>query len=174
MVLAFLLITIFAAGLSWVIIYLKGHWLAKAIFITLSIYLSLSIFLSAENFKGWATSQPLPEDFEIEWVKVQEPNDVNNGAIYIWISDVDFEPKCYPTFLCLRDTDVYGPRAYIFKYSPEDHSEAVELMDRIKGGEKIFGEIIDSETENNSEFLFDNVKIYDLPILFDDSKKSND
>jgi hypothetical protein len=175
---AFILLLTLSFGLSWVIIYLKGYWPLKALFITTAMYLTFSLFLSAENFKGWATSQTLPETFKIEWIIIQEPDKTNElpGAIYVWVSDIITEPVCYPVFLCLNDSRVKGPRAYTLKYSTEDHQGAMDLIERLEDGEGLVGEVTESDEEGSDgesdrEFPLENIVIHDLPEFIENMKK---
>ncbi len=158
----FLLFLVMAIGLSWIIIYLEGHWTLKIAFITLSLYLSLSVFLSVENFKGWATTQNLPDNFEIEWIIVREPYSRNSGGIYLWISDLDFEPKCYRPLLCFSDFGMDGPRSYVIKYTLDEHARAEEMKDQLKSGQRLFGKP-SGITGQEEETVLGGINTYDLP-----------
>jgi hypothetical protein len=167
---AFALLLLLILGLLWVIIHLDGYWYVKAIFITLLLYLSLSIFLSIENFKGWATNQSLPEEFRIEWVIIQEPDKANRmpGAIYIWTSSVDSEPLCLPGLLCLSD-EAKGPRAYVIQYSTESHEQSLELLELLRAGEEITGEI--NKDRNDDELMLDDITVHNITELPEELRK---
>jgi hypothetical protein len=40
---------------------------------------------------GWATPEPLPEDFRVYWLMVEDPDKVSSkpGAIYFWVRELD-------------------------------------------------------------------------------------
>ena len=40
---------------------------------------------------GWATSEPMPEDFRLHWVVIEEPDKARggDGKIYFWIRELD-------------------------------------------------------------------------------------
>ena len=40
---------------------------------------------------GWPTSEDLPDDFNILWVVIQEPNKSksNEGELFLWIKEID-------------------------------------------------------------------------------------
>jgi len=122
-----------------------------------------------ETFKGWATTQDLPETFKIEWIVVQEPNKVDrsSGGIYVWASDIDAKPECYPFLLC-PNSYFQGPRAYLLEYNVEGHEQAMEVIERIKKGEEIMGELSDEE---ESMDIFNSIEVHNLSAFFDEFKK---
>jgi len=165
MIPAILLSVIISIGLSWVIIHLKSHWYLKLGFITLSLLLSASLYVGVENFKGWPTSQNIPEEFKIEWIIVVEPSEVSTGVTYLWLSEIDHAPECYRGLLCLGNIIRNQPRAYALEYSDGDAAKAKSLSVRILNGEALHG------LKKHGELSLDEIMIHDINEPSEDMRK---
>ena len=67
-----------AIGL-WMIIFSKGFWALKTLFITFCLYFSFAMWFSLSDLSGWATSVSMPQKSIIHWVLVQEPSKFNKN-----------------------------------------------------------------------------------------------
>ena len=84
-----------AIGL-WMIIFSKGFWALKTLFITFCLYFSFAMWFSLSDLSGWATSVSMPQKSIIHWVLVQEPSKFNkkdDGGIFVWATEADTENK---------------------------------------------------------------------------------
>lgn len=123
--LAFL--TIFAF-LLWCIIDTKRNWFWKLILVVAVPMSCLSIWRSVENYRGWATTEPLPQKFILFWNEVSEPDPKTGsaGEIYVLIRNFEGDNK--------------EPRLYKVEYSRKFHEqlEAANKAARRGGGPIVF------------------------------------
>ena len=59
--------------------------------IVLVTLLYVAAWSGYRGITGWATSQPLPEDFRVYWLMVEDPEKVSGkpGAIFFWVRELD-------------------------------------------------------------------------------------
>mgnify|MGYP001473853631 CR=1 FL=1 len=149
---------ILVALILWLIILSKNKlWIAKSIVITISTLFSIIVLVSLKNFIGWPSKSNLPQQFQLHWAIIDEPNKINNtkGSIYMWITELDNEDK-----------NKGLPRAYKIDYTRKNHEEImkglISLGDGIlQKGEKVKAKEdidIDEDLSNLQEIV-----IYDLP-----------
>ena len=103
--------------------------------IKLVAIIALSIFyiISWNGFLGilgWPTSEELPENFNISWVVIQEPNKrkTNEGGLFLWIREIDHSNK-----------PIGDPRSYKLIWNEENHKKAQEALHKLKEGEQLNG-----------------------------------
>ncbi len=110
-------------------------------------------FTSWETYKnilGWPSSEELPENFNIIWVLVLQPDKKKNteGEIYLWISDKD-------SF----DEISKQPRAYQITWNEENHKKAQEALHKLKEGEQLNGRksygVINKENEGKKSNAYE-------------------
>ena len=78
----------------WLIILSKGKfWVLKSIVISLATAFSIVVLISLKNFIGWPSKSNLPQQFQLHWAIIDEPNKIKNtnGAIYMWVTALDKE-----------------------------------------------------------------------------------
>jgi len=124
---------------------------------------------------GWPTYEDLPDEFNISWVVIQEPNKVTKkeGGLYLWIRNLDESNRPFGE-----------PRAYSLFWNEENHKKAQDALHRIKEGDQLNGRKTygvlnkdnkgdksnkyESEEVNQEEgrpsFVFDEVPPPDLPV----------
>ena len=114
----------------WIIIGCKGWWWLKALTVVVALWFSAFLWGSLNTIKGWATTDPVPDKYELKWVVIKEPNKKTEhpGAIYLWMIDLN-----------AKDKDKGTPRVYEVPYSKELHQQAVNAMGKIGKGGKFFG-----------------------------------
>jgi hypothetical protein len=137
-----------AIGL-WMIIFSKGFWAFKTLFITFCLYFSFAMWFSLSDLSGWATSVAMPQKSIIHWILVQEPSKFNkkdDGGIFVWATEADTENKVIEKSIIyllkpfsIRKNSV-EPRAYRLSYSEELHQNAAKAMQMIMSGKTIIGE----------------------------------
>ena len=71
---------------------------SKKIKLVAIVALSIFYIISWNGFLGvlgWPTSEELPENFNISWVVIQEPNKrrTNEGGLFLWIREIDSTNK---------------------------------------------------------------------------------
>ena len=80
--------------------------------------------------EGWPADEPLPEEFRLQWITVDEPNKETgeDGVIYFWV----------------RHLDEYGdaagePRSYRVPFSEALAEQAEEALEKMQDGETMNG-----------------------------------
>lgn len=123
--LAFLAIS---AILLWCVIDTKRHWFWKLILIIAVPMSCLLIWRSVESYRGWPTTEPLPQKFVLLWNEVREPDPKtgSEGAIYVLAGNVETEED--------------EPRLYKVEYSRKFHEqlESANKAARRGGGPIVF------------------------------------
>ena len=91
---AFILLTIL---ILWVVIGVKGKWWIKSCLISLTLYFSIGLWVSINGLLGWPTTDSPPQEFEVHWMLVEEPNKKTGdpGAIYMWASDINADKQSF-------------------------------------------------------------------------------
>ena len=146
------------ALILWMIIISKGGmWTIKSIVISIATLFTIFVFLSLKNFIGWPIKSKLPEEFQLHWAIIHEPNKLERkeGYIYIWATELNANSK---------NSGI--PRAYKSKYTRKNHEQVAAALLRLGDGILQKGEQIeakeDIDTEEDLSKLQDFV-IYDLP-----------
>ena len=136
---------IISSLLLWIVIGSKGHWGLKAVTIAFVLYFCLSINLSLSNLLGWPSDQSLPEEFQVHWIEIKEPNKRtgDKGCVYVWATGSEGEhhkTDGWRTLLVyFQNYDPTEPRAYRLNYSRELHERSQEALGKIKNGEGVGG-----------------------------------
>jgi hypothetical protein len=126
--------TVFAVSAAYVVIGVlllamglgsRFSWWVKAAAILVTSAFFVEAFFATKGLLGWPGNGPLPERFQLLWVRVVEP-DIrvgDRGAIYLWIEEVD-------------ENNVPGgvPRAYRLPYSRPLADRSVAARDEIMRG----------------------------------------
>lgn len=142
---AFLLLA--AMGL-WLIIFAKGYWWLKIIFITFALYFSLAMWASLSQLSGWPTDVEMPDKFLVHAILVEEPSKSNlkeKGAIYMWASEIDenhnIKKKEVSSWLLpfVSRKNSSEPRVYRLPYSEELHEQSRQISKMLKAGKPVVG-----------------------------------
>lgn len=130
-ILSTLLITIFL----YFLIGAKGHWSIKFLLIGISVWVGIIILNAINSYKGYPTSQEVPEKYLLHWVVISPPNKQKGteGAIYLWVSALIETDK---GILDYKGTE---PRTYRLPYSNEIHIQMENILNRLMGGETVIG-----------------------------------
>ena len=142
----------------WLIILSKGKfWLIKSIVITIATLFSIIVLLSLKDFIGWPSNSKLPQEFQLHWAIIDEPDKIKNteGAIYMWITELDKKNK-----------NKSLPRSYKIDYTRKNHEEIIKGLINLGSGIQQKGEKvkvkenidIDEDLSNLQEIV-----IYELP-----------
>mgnify|MGYP003335439861 CR=1 FL=1 len=137
-----------AIGL-WILIYGKGYWWIKSIFIFLTIAFSITLWASLSELSGWPTDTSVPEKVIVHWMLVKEPSKLNSkdkGFVYLWGTEIDSENKVKETkinkwtspFIAKKHS--IEPRTYRLPYSEDLHKKTVQAMKMIRAGKNIVAE----------------------------------
>jgi hypothetical protein len=126
---------IVSAVLLWFIIGTKGKWALKAFTIIMTMTISIVLWASLSDLEGWATSNSIPEKFQLISFSVIEPDKTNksNGVVYIWIIGEDGNG------FSLAGKRSGQPRAYNVQYSRKLHEQLAEAGEQMKRGRSIAG-----------------------------------
>ena len=177
-ILAFLFISMF---LLWYVIGARGAWWLKAFLISFTLYFGVSLGVSMEGLLGWPSSQNLPDEFELHWALIEEPNASLNrrGGIYLWVTDLNqdkiSEDDWRRFFIDFGTYKGRIPRSYKIPYSRQFHEKVDTAMIRIASGIPTMGEALIGDEEGDdtggpggdrnsiSNDSPDELKFYDLP-----------
>ena len=103
----------------------RFSWWVKAAAIVVTSAFFVEAFFATKGLLGWPGTGPLPERFQLLWVRVVEPDNRagDRGAIYLWIEEVD-------------ENNVPGgvPRAYRLPYSRPLADRSAAARDEIMRG----------------------------------------
>lgn len=137
-----------AIGL-WLLIFARGWWILKLIFMSFCVYFSIVVWLSLSQLSGWPSNSELPEKFLFNGVAVKEPSIINlqdKGNIYIWATELtneftakktDVSPWLLPFVSKKRSSE---PRAYRLPYSEQMKEQLAQVSKMMKSGKSVVGE----------------------------------
>ena len=79
---------------------------------------------------GWATPEPLPEDFRLHWVTVDEPDKASggDGTIYFWVRELD-----------AAGLPRGAPRGHRVPWDEATAEEAQAALSQLEAGEPLNG-----------------------------------
>lgn len=140
---------ILASILLWFIIGSKGYWWVKGIAIAITLYFSFAMWASLGDLCGWPSDKQLPHKFQVHWIVIKEPlkgAKADDGAIYMWVKELDLEHKPKetarnPYLLPLVGKPAIGePRVHTLPYSQELHKKAAGALGQIRAGKNVVGQ----------------------------------
>jgi len=149
---------ILVALILWLIILSKGKfWIIKSIIILTATLFSIVVLLSLKGFIGWPSSSTLPEEFQLHWAIINEPDKIKNteGEIYIWATKLDKENKIKSI-----------PRAYKIDYTRKNHEEITAGLIKVGEGIQQKGQKVKAKENIDIEEDLSNLQeiaIFDLP-----------
>ena len=152
---SFLVLTVL---ILWMIIISKGGtWTIKSIVIFIATLFTIIVFLSLKNFIGWPSKSKLPQEFQLHWAIIHEPNKLKRkeGYIYMWATE-----------LSVNDKNFGIPRAYKLKYTRKNHKQVAAALLRLGDGILQKGEKVEAKEDIDIEEDLSNLQdfvIYDLP-----------
>lgn len=87
-------------------------------------------WFGARNLLGWASPEPLADNFRVLWIALDEPDKSTGtpGAIYYWVRNLD--AAGFP---------VGEPRAHRVTWSEASAEAALDAIDRMEEGELLNG-----------------------------------
>jgi hypothetical protein len=149
---------VLVALILWLIILSKGKfWIIKSIVITTSTLFSIIVLISLKDFIGWPSSSKLPQEFQLHWAIIDEPDKIKNteGAIYMWVTKLDKENK-----------NKGLPRSYKIDYTRKNHEEIMKGLINLGDGIQQKGEKVKVKEDIDIEEDLSNLQeimIYELP-----------
>ena len=149
---------VLVALILWLIILSKGKfWIIKSIIITTSTLFSIVVLISLKDFIGWPSKSGLPQQFQLHWSIIDEPNKIKNseGAIYMWVTKLDKENK-----------NKGLPRAYKIDYTRKNHEEIMKGLISLGDGIQQKGEKVKAKEDIDLDEDLSNLQeivIYELP-----------
>lgn len=166
MILVFVLLSILLFVLLWFLADSERvPWTLKMLISSLVLYSMVSVFYLSDSLKGWPTGDPVPENFVLGWVIIQEPDGNSDGAIYLWATPIDFGKNCKKYLLCLEDSKLGQPRNYKIDYTEEAHEKFEGIMGELMGGKVILGKESDMQDGEHREYNKYGVEIDDFILL---------
>ena len=99
-------------------------------------------YLGVRALEGWPTEEPLPEEFRVHWIAVDEPDKRSGapGAIYFWV----------------RELDEAGlprgePRAHVLSFDEATAEAAREALETLQGGKPLNGELVFGDGDSEED-----------------------
>ena len=140
-------------------LYSNWSWPVKAGTIIITTCFYVVAYFSIPPLLGWPTSEKLPHKFKLIAAEVAQPdkNTGAEGAIYLWLSDVDDLNSTHP------------PRAYRLKYSDLLHEQVLNAKIKMGKGVPQLGELKEPDTpvqqldETRTSQASTKIEFYDLP-----------
>lgn len=131
---------ILATILLWFFINSKGRLSIKVGLTLLAGYYSLVTWHSLGSYKGWPSDDKMPEEFQLHWIVVKEPNKKTSdpGMIYVWLTTPDTESKNIFNFLGYKSSDM-EPRIFKVPYSIKMHEQAEKARGMLMKGKVVRG-----------------------------------
>ena len=114
-------------GVLLILMSLKApmHWRWKALAIVVSTVLFVEVFFQTKGLLGWPGVGKLPDNFQLLWARVVEPDARASepGAIYMWVEEIDS-----------NNIPVGVPRAFRLPYVRMLADKALKARDQIMEG----------------------------------------
>jgi len=125
--LAFILLS---AVLCLLLIGSKWRWWQKLLLIVIVPAFGLILWSALGSYKGWPTSDPLPERALVyhSLIREPEPRTQDPGAIHVWLVDLDENPDTGLNPLEYAPPDG-EPRAYRLPYTRAMHEALQEISE---------------------------------------------
>ena len=125
--------------------------------VTIATLFSIVVLLSLKDFIGWPSKSGLPQEFQLHWAIINEPDKIKNteGAIYMWITELDNKNKNNGL-----------PRAYKIDYTRKNHEEIMKGLINLGDGIQQKGEKVKAKEDIDIEEDLSNLQeivIYELP-----------
>jgi len=136
-----------AALLLSITIWNRVRWWIKASTIIITFGFFFISFLSIRQILGWPTNTDLPDQFELIWAFIQEPDEVSRtaGGIFVWAMTLPGDGPVDPADLYQPgavDTRVQPgqlPRAYKLPYTRYVHKDVEEAITKMVDGVRQIG-----------------------------------
>lgn len=131
---------VIAALLLWLIIGCRGKWWLKTFAIVGGTWYSVAIFKTLPTILGWPSPAPLPEKYEVYWVKVAEPikGTDDKGCVYLWIQDMSKEKNKVNWWSLFKPSE-RDSRIHKLPYSRNLHKKANKIMQMLRKGQRVMG-----------------------------------
>ncbi|MFA5899970.1 MAG: hypothetical protein WC829_12770 [Hyphomicrobium sp.] len=86
---------------------------------------NIAVFFWSQSLLGWSAATAVPENFQVLWTRVVEPNPSQQfaGAIHLWVEELDE-----------RNIPSGEPRAFVVPYSAALAAKAATAQTEIKKG----------------------------------------
>lgn len=121
-----------ASVLLWFIISGKGRWWPKLLAILGVVGFSAILWFSALSFSGWPTHVSLPDKALFVSGYAVEPDDKQDGAIYVWLVAPPADSSIYE--YQAKDGE---PRAYVLEYSRDMHEQVQGASEATAAGKRV-------------------------------------
>ena len=121
-----------------------SFWLKAAVILVTSI-LYLGTWFGYQGLTGWATNQPLPENFRLVFLSIEERQSASDGPgyIYYWVRRLDEAGLPFGP-----------PRVHRVEWSESEAENAEAALSKIEEGEELNGtwsrNIIDPQEEGET------------------------
>ncbi len=104
-------------------------WLKAGVIILVTM-LYAGTWYGTRGLLGWASPDPLPEDFRVLWITMEEPDKVTRapGTIYYWIRSLDE-----------AGLPAGPPRAYAMPWTEHSAEAAQQALEQLEDGELLNG-----------------------------------
>ncbi|OGF25269.1 hypothetical protein A2468_02040 [Candidatus Falkowbacteria bacterium RIFOXYC2_FULL_46_15] len=111
--------------LLWLLIKSKIHIFVKILIVPVVLWYSLVLYYVPEKLLGWPTPDDIPDRSAVFATIIKEPGPSDQGAIYIWLMDIDGRKKtnwANPKNV-FEYSEKNAPRSYKLPYSRGLHEE---------------------------------------------------
>lgn len=125
-------------------LYFNKNFLLKLLTVTYLFFVASAMYFSLDTYKGWPTSEKVKEGVLV-FVIVDEPTEVSEGAIYIWVRDSEVKFFWYQW---IGYTPKDEPRSFILPYTKQTAKTFREAKKKIEEGKFV---LLEEESEPSNE-----------------------
>lgn len=131
-----------AALLVALCVSLPGRRLLKVALITfVSVFYGLT-WIGHQSTLGWPTSEPMPDQFRVMWITIDEPDKATGkpGGIFFWVRMLDE-----------AGIPIGIPRAHFVPYSDQAAEEAQAALGKMEKGDVMNGTLSRNSVQERGE-----------------------
>ena len=120
----------------------------------LTIIISTGFYVASwkgyESILGWPTFEELPENFQINWAIIEEPNKrlKKEGSLYLWIVELDEFGKKFGK-----------PRSYNLYWNEDNQKLVQSALHKLQEGEQLNGKktygVVNKDNEGKESTQYD-------------------
>lgn len=120
----------------------RWRWWIKAGAIVVTTVFFVQSYISTAGLLGWPTPDRLPNDFQLHWTRIVEPDEFSNtpGAIYMWVEELD-----------ANNVPLGVPRSFELPYTRQLAESVQEAQDNLEQGREQAGSVEEFEEAEQQE-----------------------
>lgn len=129
-------------------LYFNKSFTVKLLTVTYLFFVASAMYFSLDTYKGWPTNEKVKEGI-LTFVIIDEPTEVSEGAIYIWVRNSEVKFFWYQ-WLGYSPKD--EPRSFVLPYTKQTAKKFREAKKNLEEGKFVLleeGKEPENETASN-------------------------